>query len=70
MLCPKCSGKQYCPCPACQDRHGQEIVWRWITHNGPIACGHCGHTMSEWDWGREEWKQHKEENDADSECKS
>jgi len=39
--------------------HQREIVWEWVTPDGPIACGHCGHTMSvdEWD---DEGKRQKE----------
>ena len=50
MKCPGCNKEQYCPCQACVKRHKEKETWVWKTPNGPIACGHCGHTMSEWDW--------------------
>ena len=60
MKCPKCGGEQHCPCPACVKRCKQKVTWKWVTDDGPIACGHCGHTMSEWDWVGEEFKQLEE----------
>ena len=50
LLCPCCAGKQFCPCENCCKFHEQKIVWKWVTPNGPIACGHCGFTMSCDDW--------------------
>jgi hypothetical protein len=40
-------------------------VWKWVTPNGPIACGHCGYTMDEWDWMKEEEKQHANDKETD-----
>ncbi|MCP3966698.1 MAG: hypothetical protein GY718_10160 [Lentisphaerae bacterium] len=40
--CPECGKPFYCPCAACQGRHGQDVVWKWVTPNGPIKCGYCG----------------------------
>jgi len=60
-LCPKCGGEQYCPCKHCQARNGPQITWKWVTGNGPIACGNCGHTMDEWDWMIEGQKQYRAE---------
>ncbi len=59
MFCPKCKKEQHCPCVTCKKRHGQKITWIWKTGNGPIACGHCGYTMSEDHWLDEEFKQIK-----------
>ena len=59
VLCPNCGGEQYCPCPSCRERHGQEIVWKWVTGNGPVACGHCGHIMSTDEWDMVEYKQYE-----------
>jgi len=50
MKCPKCDGIQYCPCESCRKQHKQDVVWKWVTDNGPISCGHCGHTMSVEEW--------------------
>ena len=59
MYCPNCGNEQWCPCDSCREMHQREIVWEWVTPDGPIACGHCGHTMSvdEWD---DEGKRQKE----------
>lgn len=57
LACPECGQLQYCPCPACRESHNQKIVWIWITGNGPIACGHCGHTMTEDEWTDECYRQ-------------
>lgn len=65
FLCPNCSGEQHCPCENCKERNKDKITWIWITVNGPIECGHCGHTMSFGEWLMEEFKQYdvwKEEN--------
>jgi hypothetical protein len=59
MKCPKCGGEQYCPCYWCKLGHKQKVVWKWVSPNGPIACGHCGHTMKEDEWERESIKQYE-----------
>jgi aspartate carbamoyltransferase regulatory subunit len=59
MKCPKCNEIQYCPCPACVERHKQDVTWIWVTGNGPIKCGHCGHEMSVGEWEQEEWNQYE-----------
>ena len=58
MICPKCKGNQHCPCKNCSDKNRGKTTWKWITENGPIECGHCGHTMSYGDWCIEEFKQY------------
>lgn len=60
MVCPKCHKKQHCPCKHCKPSHEQEITWKWLTKNGPIACGHCGHTMSLDEWDKEGYRQHED----------
>jgi len=60
MTCPNCGKEQYCPCSNCQPRHKQKVVWVWVTENGPISCGHCGHTMSVGEWEDLSYKQYKE----------
>ena len=57
LRCPNCGGKQYCPCPSCREHHKQQVVWKWVTPSGPIACWHCGYTMDEWGWLKEEERQ-------------
>ena len=57
LVCPKCLKDQWCPCEACKERHGQEIVWVWDKTGEIVSCGHCGHTMTAGDWLDEEWKQ-------------
>ena len=55
--CPKCGYPQYCPCKACTAPDGFTPpgvkTWKWITGNGPIACGNCGFTASD-DWWLDE----------------
>jgi hypothetical protein len=58
LLCPKCEGKQNCPCESCQKRNKAKVTWIWKSGNGPIACGHCGYTMSPGEWEMEEFKQY------------
>jgi len=50
MFCPNCGQEQFCPCDNCRPRHKQEIVWQWVTPNGPVACGMCGLEFSQCDW--------------------
>ena len=70
LTCPNCGKPQYCPCPSCRERHKQKIVWKWVTTpDGPIACGHCGYTMSCDAWMDEEWKQYQEWIYKDSVCR-
>lgn len=57
MICPKCQGEQHCPCQSCADKNHGKVTWIWVTGNGPIKCGHCGHTMSCGEWEAEEFKQ-------------
>ena len=57
MNCPKCRGKQHCPCDNCATKNKGKITWKWVTGNGPIECGHCGHTMGMGDWMDEDYKQ-------------
>jgi len=59
MDCPKCGGKQYCPCAHCKERHKQETTWIWVTGNGPIKCGWCGYIMSISEWEDLEWQAYK-----------
>lgn len=60
MNCPECNGKQYCPCKNCAKRNAGKVVWEWISGNGPIKCGHCGHVMSVDAWEALEYQQMKE----------
>jgi len=50
MYCPNCGCDMNCPCRACRIIHGNEVVWKWISDNGPIECGECGFTMPAEDW--------------------
>ena len=64
MKCPKCGGEQYCPCKSCKERNKGKITWIWVTPNGPIECGHCGHTMSCGEWMDEDWEQMKQDQET------
>ena len=57
MKCPKCQGEQHCPCKNCKDKNRGKVVWKWITGNGPIECGHCGYQMPAEEWEYEEYRQ-------------
>ena len=56
MFCPNCGQEQFCGCKSCQEINSQPITQKWITENGPVACGLCGFTMSVDDWENMEWK--------------
>jgi hypothetical protein len=60
MYCPKCQGEQFCPCKNCADRNKDKVTWIWVTGNGPIKCGYCGHEMSVGEFQDEEFKQYEE----------
>ena len=46
MSCPICGQEQNCPCENCKEANKGKVVWIWVTPNGPIKCGNCGHAMS------------------------
>ena len=69
FICPKCKEEQNCPCENCQERNEGKITWIWIDGNGPIKCGHCGHTMSVDEWMHEEMRQFEEFKEAEKENK-
>jgi len=58
MLCPNCKGEMHCPCLSCTTKNSDKVVWKWISGNGPIECGHCGHTMSVGAWENESYIQY------------
>ena len=60
-ICPKCEGKQYCPCTACSPKNKDKTTWVWVGSDGPIECGHCGHTMSVDEWETLDYKEYKGE---------
>lgn len=55
MFCPNCGQEQFCDCKNCQERNPQLVTQKWLTGNGPVACGKCGLTLSVDDWENIEW---------------
>lgn len=59
-ICPRCRGKQSCPCPSCAALRATDVtVWKWNEAGEFISCGYCGLTMHAIEWMDEKYRQFK-----------
>lgn len=63
--CPRCGGKQLCPCKNCAKSNAGQVTWIWLTDGETIECGHCGEEAHadfwlEWDFSSWHYQQSSE----------
>jgi uncharacterized CHY-type Zn-finger protein len=61
MNCPKCGGKQRCPCVHCVKHRGGKLVVTWKENPSKqdmIACGYCGLELDVHEWMDIEYEQY------------
>lgn len=68
-ICPRCRGKQNCPCESCVAHRKNDVtVWKWDTAGEGISCGYCGLTMHADGWMDEEYRQYMAEEAKEPKC--